>query len=109
MDEFVDILLPICFEGNMYMTKSFTTSLMSIKILAALRPRLILPRLLETLETSFLSPELSLRVTRSLMALTCASSQLTVYRAIPNYHIDFISLGAQPSDQIHNYPTPQVN
>ena len=94
VDEFVDILLPICLEGNIYL-KNLKSSMVSIKSLASIRPRRVIPLLVKNLEASLLSPELSLRVTRSLMTLAYAVQQLTSFSGVLLHNADEVSLGPQ--------------
>nr|CDS15427.1 Proteasome activator complex subunit 4 [Echinococcus granulosus] len=112
VDDLVDILLPICLYTNIYTSFADTglgVALLSIQNLAALRPRLLLPRLLESLEAGILSPELPLRVTRPLMALANAAVYLTAL-GLPGERSDFTAIGCQPTDQPHNYTaeTPRM-
>ncbi|KAL5111201.1 Proteasome activator complex subunit 4 [Taenia crassiceps] len=112
VDDLVNILLPICLYANIYTNvtdNDLEVALLSIHNLTALRPRLILPRLLESLEDGFLSPQLPLRVTRPLMALAYATTYLTVLD-LPADWSDFRAIGYQPTDQTHNYAaeTPRV-
>ncbi|KAL5961925.1 Proteasome activator complex subunit 4A [Taenia solium] len=105
VDDLVNILLPICLYANIYINFTDTdlkVALLSIHNLTALRPRLLLPRLLESLEAGFLSPQLPLRVTRPLMALAYATGCLTVLD-LPADWSDFTAIGYQPTDQPHNY------
>ncbi|VDM16820.1 unnamed protein product [Hydatigera taeniaeformis] len=112
VDDFVNILLPICLDANIYTNftgNGLEEAMHSILSLAALRPRLLFPRLLENLEAGFLSPQLPLRISRPLMALANAIVFLTACDFSENCP-EAINIGCQPCDQPHNYAieTPRM-
>ncbi|KAM7540871.1 hypothetical protein Aperf_G00000027912 [Anoplocephala perfoliata] len=104
VDEFVDIVLPSCLEVNIYMhcgSRELRTACNAVRELAYLRPRLVVPRLVESIEEGFLTPQLPMRVSRPLKALACSVICLVSPRVFP-FWAHYI--GNQPTDQPHNYP-----
>ncbi|VUZ45520.1 unnamed protein product, partial [Hymenolepis diminuta] len=69
LDEFVEIVLPTCLEVNIYTQDSpdiLNAACNAVRYLSDLRPRLVFPALIESIEEGFSTPQLPLRVTRPL-------------------------------------------
>lgn len=101
VDEFVEILLPMCLEVNIYSQSDVITAFNAVNRLATLRPRLVISHLLEAIETGFSTPEIPLRITRPLGALSECVLNLFSPCIVP---FSFYRIGAQPCDQLHNSP-----
>uniref|UniRef100_A0A5K3FBT1 BLM10_mid domain-containing protein n=1 Tax=Mesocestoides corti TaxID=53468 RepID=A0A5K3FBT1_MESCO len=99
VDDFVDILLPICLDANLYARNSNAVqiALCSTHLLASLRPGLFFPRLLAALESGFELPELPMRVTRPLMVLSETCSAATSLNMVMAWNPH--EMGRHPSDQ----------
>nr|CDS32852.1 Proteasome activator complex subunit 4 [Hymenolepis microstoma] len=105
VDEFVEIVLPTCLEVNIYTQDSpqiLNAACDAVRYLACLRPRLVFTALIEDIEEGFSSPQLPLRVTRPLMALSSSIKAFFTPSVTPAWsHY----IGFQPTDQLHNYST----
>ncbi|KAM3180660.1 hypothetical protein ACTXT7_015860 [Hymenolepis weldensis] len=105
VDELVEIVLPTCLDVNIYTNDSFyeeVTALGAVKYLARLRPRLVIPQLVQTIEDGFSKPHMPLRVTRPLKVL--AECIKCIF--IPGGEEFWFNYGEfRPIEQIHNLPT----
>lgn len=105
MDEFVEIVLPTCLEVNIYTQDSpdiLNAACNAVRYLSDLRPRLVFPALIESIEEGFSTPQLPLRVTRPLKALSHSIKALFTPNVVPDWG-EYI--GFHSTDQLHNYST----
>nr|CDS29302.1 Proteasome activator complex subunit 4 [Hymenolepis microstoma] len=100
VDEFVEILLPICFEDAFFIEDKCSIC-DAIQTLALLRPQNVIPRVIESLEEASLTPQIPLKLIKSLKFLASCSTLFCRPNVFPiwNHYIGF-----QPTDQLQNFP-----
>lgn len=105
VDEFVEILLPICFEDAFFSEDEYSVC-GAMQTLALLRPRSVIPHVIKSIEEGYSAPPVPLRLIKSLKVLASCSSSFCCPNVFPvwNHYIGF-----QPTDQIQNYPPDDVS
>lgn len=103
----MDIVLPMCLEVNLYFPeKEFVETVgNTIGLLAKMRPQLIFPKLMKSIEEGIPKPNMPLRLTQPLLALGNSIDCLLA----PQRNFNKYPLGQQPTDQVHNFPLPEVS
>ncbi|KAM3172489.1 hypothetical protein ACTXT7_014425 [Hymenolepis weldensis] len=105
VDEFVKLLLPICFE-DIFFCGDQDSVCGAVQTLVLLRPRLVIPHVIESIEEGYLTPQFPLKLTKSLKILGSCASLFVCPNVFPiwNYYI-----GLQPTDQLQNFALDDIS
>ncbi|VDL22431.1 unnamed protein product [Hymenolepis diminuta] len=105
VDELVEIVLPTCLDVNIYTNDNLfgeLTALGAVRHLARLRPRLVIPQLVQTIEDGFSKPQMPHRVTQPLKVL----AECITCIFIPGGEEFWFNYGEfRPIIQVQNLPT----